>query len=47
VERLAAVIAGRGGATVSAPALAGTSPLVVPAIADLLAVELWHRVDAA
>jgi fructoselysine-6-P-deglycase FrlB-like protein len=46
-ERMAGVIAGRGGATVSAPALAGVSPLVAPAVADLLAVELWQRLSLA
>ena len=47
VERLAGVIAGRGGATVSAPALAGASPLEVPTVADLLAVDLWQRAGVA
>ena len=48
-ERLAAVIAGRGGATVAmeaaVPLPAGIpGRLVTPAVADILAVELWTRV---
>jgi fructoselysine-6-P-deglycase FrlB-like protein len=42
-ERLTSVIAGRGGATVVAPAAMGPAQLVVPAVADLLAAELWRR----
>jgi fructoselysine-6-P-deglycase FrlB-like protein len=42
-DRLAAVIAGRGGATVVAPVPTGPAQLVVPAVADLLAAELWRR----
>jgi fructoselysine-6-P-deglycase FrlB-like protein len=40
---LAGVIAGRGGALVRTPPVAEPAPLVVPAFADLLAVELWSR----
>ena len=42
-ETLDGVITGRGGAVVTTPALDGPAHLVVPAIADLLAVELWRR----
>ena len=45
-DTLAGVIAGRGGAVVRTPPVAEPVPLVVPAFADLLAVELWSRAAA-
>ena len=46
-DRLAGAIAGRGGATVAAPPIAGPTQLVAPAIADLLAAELWRRAGSS
>jgi glucosamine--fructose-6-phosphate aminotransferase (isomerizing) len=46
-ERLTSVIAGRGGATVEAPPMTGPAQLVLPAVADLLAVELWRRAGSS
>jgi fructoselysine-6-P-deglycase FrlB-like protein len=46
-ERLTSVIAGRGGATVVAPPVTGPAQLVLPAVADLLAVELWRRAGSS
>jgi hypothetical protein len=45
-ENLERVITGRGGAVVRTPRVAGPVHLVVPAFADLLAVDLWSRAMA-
>ena len=45
-DTLAGVIAGRGGAVVRTPPVAEPARLVIPAFADLLAVELWTRAAA-
>jgi hypothetical protein len=44
---LTSVIAGRGGATVEAPPAQSPALLVLPAVADLLAVELWRRAGSS
>jgi fructoselysine-6-P-deglycase FrlB-like protein len=45
-DKLAAVIAGRGGAVLRTPPVAEPIELVLPAISDLLAVALWSRAAA-
>ena len=45
-DMLAGVIGGRGGTVVRTPPVAEPARLVVPAFADLLAVELWSRTVA-
>jgi glucosamine--fructose-6-phosphate aminotransferase (isomerizing) len=46
-ERLTSVISGRGGAMVVAPPVKSPAQLVLPAVADLLAVELWRRAGSS
>ena len=46
-DRLIGVIKGRGGAAAAAPSVTGPAQLVVPAVADLLAAELWRRARAS
>jgi fructoselysine-6-P-deglycase FrlB-like protein len=45
-DTLAAVIEGRGGAVLRTPPVAEPVHLLLPAVCDLLAVELWSRVTA-
>jgi fructoselysine-6-P-deglycase FrlB-like protein len=42
-DKLTAVIAGRGGAVLRTPPVAEPFQLLLPAVSDLLAVELWSR----
>jgi glutamine---fructose-6-phosphate transaminase (isomerizing) len=46
-EALEGIIIGRGGAVVRTPAFEEPARLVVPAMADMLAVELWRRAGPA
>jgi fructoselysine-6-P-deglycase FrlB-like protein len=45
-DKLTAVIAGRGGAVLRTPPVAESVQLLLPAVSDLLAVELWSRATA-